>query len=515
MTGNDNTLVFADEKTQAPVRRDDHWTVLIVDDEAEVHHVTKLVLTGFSFMNRPIRFLSAYSGAEARKVISENTEIAVVLLDVVMEDEGAGLALVKHIRDELKNPYMRIVLRTGQPGYAPEGRVIVEYDINDYKEKTELTAQKLFTTMVSAIRSYRDIMTIEKNRRGLEKIIDASAHIFEIQSLQKFASGILEQLTSLLNIDRDAIYFNVGGFTAVLEENGFRVLAATGRYAAMIGKHVDEILEPGSVRLVARSVEERRSLYENSAYVGYIETKSGSKNIIYLDNCAGLTSIDIELINIYCINVAVAFENIYLNRELEETQKELIFKLGEVIENRTQDTDTNDHVKRVAGLVRFLALKRGLSEDEAELVSVASAIHDIGKIAIPDSILLKPAKLSSTEFGIMKEHTAFGRRMFEHSKRSLFGAATVIAYQHHECWDGTGYPTGSAGEDIHVYARITSVADVFDALTHKRVYREGAFRLEEAVDYIRSQSGKQFDPELVEIFQAYSDEFAALAGILP
>ena len=137
------------------------WKVLIVDDEPEVHQVTRLVLGGFRFESSPLEFISAFSAAEARAQMLEHPDVAVILLDVVMETEHAGLDVVRAVRDELGNRQVRIVLRTGQPGQAPEHDIISAYDINDYKEKTELTAQRLSTTIFSALRAYRDLMTIE------------------------------------------------------------------------------------------------------------------------------------------------------------------------------------------------------------------------------------------------------------------------------------------------------------------------------------------------------------------
>jgi response regulator RpfG family c-di-GMP phosphodiesterase len=505
----DDRLVFADEGPQAGVERQDAWTILIVDDEAEVHHVTKLVLSKVTFMNRGLRFLSAYSAAEAKDILRKTPDVAVALLDVVMEDESAGLNLVKYIRNELGNHWMRVILRTGQPGYAPESSVIVEYDINDYKEKTELTAQKLFTTMISAIRSYKDIVTIERSRKGLEKIIEASAHIFELQSLKRFASGVLEQITSLLNIDRDAIYFQIAGFTAVRDADGYYMLAATGEYADMVGRKLSECLDSKGLARVERAIREKRSTYEDSLYVGYIETKSGMQNVLFLDHCEDLSQIDIELINIYCLNVAVAFENIYLNTELEDTQKELIFTLGGLIEQRSRET--GNHVKRVAQFVKRLGMLYGLTEAEAEVASVASAIHDVGKIAIPDDVLNKPGKLDDAEFELMKKHSEYGAEILKSSRRKLFSSAAIIAREHHEHWDGTGYPDGKAGEKIGLYARITAIADVFDALTNDRVYRK-AWTVDEAKRYIEEQAGKQFDPELAEIFLSRFDDFLAIAA---
>ncbi|MCB1552315.1 MAG: DUF3369 domain-containing protein, partial [Xanthomonadales bacterium] len=163
------------------------WKVLIVDDEPEIHSVTKLVLGDFQFESRPLSFLSAYSGSDGKRRLQEHPDIALMLLDVVMETDHAGLDVARWTRDELKNTFIRIVLRTGQPGQAPEQRVTTEYDINDYKEKTELTTQKLTATVRVALRGYRDIMLIERARQGLERVIESSAFIFSRQRTTEFA----------------------------------------------------------------------------------------------------------------------------------------------------------------------------------------------------------------------------------------------------------------------------------------------------------------------------------------
>ena len=148
------------------------WAILIVDDDLEIHQVTRMVLADLRFAGRRVRFFSAYSGAQARRLLGEHPEIALVLLDVVMEEEAAGLALVRHIREELHDDLMRIILRTGQPGRAPEREVILYYDIDDYRDKAEFTAQQLFTAVVSALRAYQLIEQLERTNRDLELLVE-------------------------------------------------------------------------------------------------------------------------------------------------------------------------------------------------------------------------------------------------------------------------------------------------------------------------------------------------------
>ncbi|NVJ71346.1 MAG: DUF3369 domain-containing protein, partial [Alphaproteobacteria bacterium] len=193
----DEFLVIEDDEEPCSAAGDDDgdgssfrhqfWKILIVDDEPDVHVATKLALKGFEFDDRALEFFEAQSGAAARRILAEQKDIAVILLDVVMESDDAGLKLVDHIRNELHNSMVRIILRTGQPGQAPERDVIVRYDINDYKEKTDLSATKLFTLMYATLRSYRDINIIEASRRGLVRVIESSAEMFKEQFLDNFA----------------------------------------------------------------------------------------------------------------------------------------------------------------------------------------------------------------------------------------------------------------------------------------------------------------------------------------
>ncbi len=200
-----------------------------------------------------------------------------------------------------------------------------------------------------------------------------------------------------------------------------------------------------------------------------------------------------------------------IDNELEESQKEMINVLIELME-ATSD-ETGKHIRRVAEYSRLLAhYHRSISEEDANTIYAAAPMHDIGKIAIDEHILHKKGKLTNEEFLAMKEHAAKGEDFLRVSGRKIMKAASIIAYQHHEKWDGSGYPRGLAGEAIHIYGRIVALADVFDALTHKRVYKD-PWSIEDAVAYITDNSGTHFDPYLVEIFEANVNEFISISKL--
>ncbi len=193
-----------------------------------------------------------------------------------------------------------------------------------------------------------------------------------------------------------------------------------------------------------------------------------------------------------------------LNDELRITQKEMTLALGSIME--TRDEDTGQHVLRVASYSRLLASLAGIDQEQVDLIYEAAPFHDAGKVAIPDSILNKPSKLTPEEWEIMKTHTTEGYRIFKDTTRPILKMSAIIAKEHHERWDGTGYPDGLKGEEIHIAGRVTAIADVFDALTTKRPYKE-AWPFDEAVAFILSQKGKMFEPRLVEFFGANLDKF--------
>lgn len=196
-----------------------------------------------------------------------------------------------------------------------------------------------------------------------------------------------------------------------------------------------------------------------------------------------------------------------LNKEIIETQKEVIFTMGSIGETRSKETGL--HVKRVAEYSRLLALLSGVDAYEADLIAMASPMHDIGKVGIPDSILHKKGKLTVEEFEVMKSHVTIGYDMLKHSERPIMRTAAIIALQHHEKWDGSGYPSAQREKNIHLYGRITALADVFDALGSARCYKK-SWEDEDIFALIKEQSGKHFDPALVNLFFENLDDFFAI-----
>ena len=262
----DDELIFAeeDEAEKQPIA--DSWKILIVDDEIEIHNITKLALNDFIFENKSITFISAFSGKEAKEIIKNNTDIALILLDVVMETEEAGLEVVKYIRDILDNKVVRIILRTGQPGQVPEDVVIVSYDINDYKTKTELTNKKLFTTIVTALRAFRALTQIEASKTELEKIAAASARFVPRQFLKflKIDSIVDAKLGDSVQAEMTIMFADIRSFTSLSEsmspQENFEFLNSyLSRVGPVIREYngfIDKYIGDGIMALFPNSAED-------------------------------------------------------------------------------------------------------------------------------------------------------------------------------------------------------------------------------------------------------------------
>lgn len=506
----DDSMFNLDFLSEKPINESlspkDYYTLLIVDDEDEIHKVTSLVLSNFEFEGKGLKILSAYGELEARKILEENKDIAVILLDVVMEEEDSGLKLVNHIRNVMKNSKVRIILRTGQPGKAPEDSIIKNFDINDYKAKTELTVQKLNTSLYSALRSYRDLEVIERSKKGLSMVIEATKDVLKYKRINHFAEGIFSQLSTLISLTSDSIFARSRPISDSLflmeDQDEIQILGATGHFKDC----KEQSLPPHLNELIKTSVEDA-SIYRDDFFFGAHILSNGSKNYIYMEGVKHLSPLDFELLDLFLRNFSLIFDNFNLNNEIITTQKDVISFLGNLLESRAEGLD--DHVKKVSSIARNLALKLGLSENDADLLESIAPLHDVGKIGILDSILLKPARLTPEEFEIMKTHTTLGYNVLKNNKRPLLASGAIIAHQHHERWDGRGYPQGLSGEEIHIFARILTASDIFDALLSKRPYKD-PWEPAKVKSYFIENRGLIFDPQIADLVISNFDELLSL-----
>jgi signal transduction histidine kinase/CheY-like chemotaxis protein len=308
------------------------WKIAVIDDDPAVHEGTRFALYDYGLNGQGVEILSAYSAEEGRALMRAHPDIAVILLDVVMETDNAGLILVDYIRNELKNETVRIILRTGQPGQAPERRVIVDFDINDYKAKTELTADKLFTALTAALRSYQQLQRLVETRRGLEMIIDGASTLYDFKSMQKLAEGVLTQIATLLKVE-------CGGIL-VLREAGargtFSVLAGSGVYRRFAGAADTSALDPVLRQAVETAFERRTHEFQDRLSVLYVRTATGREVVVLLETMRPLTATDRSLVEVFCSRLSVAFDNVVLYEQLHEAN----VRLEERVRERTHALTT-------------------------------------------------------------------------------------------------------------------------------------------------------------------------------
>ena len=311
----EDDLVFIDEAVPAvgqvpPSGVLNVWRIMIIDDDADVHSATTFALGNLEMQNRPLEFLHAYSAAEARELLKEEQDIAVILLDVVMEQEDAGLLLVRHIREVLGMAEARIILRTGQPGYAPEIDAIRDFDINDYKTKSELTRIKLFTTVTAAIRSYEQIRAINASRRGLDLIVRASTALMAQHGLQNFAAGVITQIAGLLSLQPEGLLCaqedQQGDTTSLI------VIAAAGHYRDLINKPISAVQDRRIQMALMQAIGERRNIYGADFTSLYFIGNAGRHFTAFLNTGTELSEIDRRLLEVFCSNISVGLDNVEL-----------------------------------------------------------------------------------------------------------------------------------------------------------------------------------------------------------
>ncbi|MBP2298290.1 hybrid sensor histidine kinase/response regulator [Azospirillum picis] len=303
------------------------WLILIVDDDPAIHATTKMVLRGFAFEGRSAQFLSASSAAEARGLLRDNPAVAVILLDVVMESDDAGLRLVRYIRSDLNNRRVRIILRTGQPGQAPERDVILSYDINDYKSKTELTAQKLFTSVVAALRGYQDITAIEDHREGLEHILEASSTLLGKRTMADFVRHAVAQIVGVCPPGDGVALVSRLADAGPVEP---LVLGGAGRHAAAEGMALSAALPAEVVAAVSSALADGRSRYERTHSVLVFRSATRRHDTaVYLGHNRAPSDDERRLLEVFCAKVAIGFDNVHLYEELTELNRSLERQVAE------------------------------------------------------------------------------------------------------------------------------------------------------------------------------------------
>lgn len=484
------------------------FKVLVVDDEPALHDVTRLVLRRVRIDGHRLEFLDAYSAAEARSILERERDVAVAMVDVVMEDDQAGLNLVRDMRDVFGMNLTRIILRTGHPGLAPEREVIEHFEIDDYRAKTELTADRLFTAVYTALRSYRTLRALDLTAAGLEQLLHVRPPYRRRSEIGTFAADLLDELAELLaaaGAEQSASELAVFSVRPE-DEQPYVVTARAKRSDGGVLQSPEDLGEDSAFRVVA-SLREPIVDVTDRDMVATLPKWNDQPIVLWVRSEGSLESHVARILRLFVERLNTLEERERLEHEIAQAQNFALNKLVEAVDMRSKET--GEHISRMAHYARLLGSLSGMNDEDLDLLEAAAPLHDVGKVAIPDAILLKPGRLTDEEMEVMRTHAAIGAQLLTGTDSRMLQLAETIALTHHEKWDGSGYPSGLSGEDIPLAGRIVALADVFDAVLSNRVYKN-AMSFEEALAIIEEGAGRHFDPTLAQTFLESAADFHAI-----
>ncbi len=499
--------------------------ILVVDDEVVIRELMVDILSDEGYIVE-----SAANGKAALERLSSGDAFVVLFTDIMMP-EMDGIELIHEAR-KIAPSLVPIVMT----GYATleTARAAVKEGAYDYVLKP-FNLSEIKMAVTNALERSR---LQNENARLLEitDLFHISESIAAIRDEQKLLQYVLGAALDRVNADRGSLMLvsengrqlEVAHSIGLPEGMDKAVVEMGDSVSGWVAEQVQPLLVPDirdndQVRRFSRQLPGHSFIsvpLERKGANG--NTKLGTEaqqphvlavlNVTGKRNGASFTEGDLKALSILANHAAAALENVRLVKDLEEAQREIVFTLGAIVETRSMET--GHHVKRVAEYCKYLALQHGLSEAEGEILRLAAPLHDVGKVGVPDAILNKPGKLTPEEYDIIKTHAEVGYDMLKVSRGRILRTAAVVAREHHEKYNGTGYPRGLKGTDIHIYGRITGIADVFDALGAERSYKK-AWELDRIVDFFREQRGEHFDPELVDIFLADVEAIVAIRDAFP
>lgn len=525
---------------------DDAITILVIDDEPMIRQIFTAFLKQWGYLT-----LEAENGQEGLDVF-DREKIDLVLTDLDMPVLG-GLEVLAYIHKHSPETPVIIISGAGELDDAVQSvklgawdyltkpisnMAILENTISRCMEKVHLVREnKMYQKHLEeeVARKTEEIRRkninlqeevaerkqkeeeVRRLNRSLESIVDVSGQLFGYLSVRELIAGVLRSLHYLLRhhmgqVDPEVLQSSGNAFVMFSEDDTKRIVGGEGAYADCENMQLSAVLADDLHGRLLGVLTKRRSEYGEIDFLGYINTPNGLECVIYMDGCNVAAEADQRLVTIYLNNIASALDSLVLQEEIINTQKEVVITLGEVIETRSHETA--NHVRRVAEFTYLLAIKYGMSEQEAMLLRFASPMHDAGKIGIPDAVLHKPGRLTAEETLVMHDHTNLGFDILKKSQRQILQMAAIVAHEHHERWDGAGYPQGLNEEKIHIYGRIVALADVFDALGSRRCYKD-AWPMDQVVALVKQERGRHFDPELVDILIENLPEFVEIRERFP
>ncbi|MGR8929073.1 MAG: bifunctional diguanylate cyclase/phosphodiesterase [Gammaproteobacteria bacterium] len=435
MTTSDEFLTFVDDETDTAAEKNllPPWRVLIADDDVDVHESTVFALGKLTILDRPLEFIHAYSAAETLEKLRQTKGVAVILLDVVMETDDAGLKIVETIRHTLGLLDVRIVLRTGQPGYAPEMEAISQYEINDYKTKNELTRVKLYTSLTAAIRSYDQLQRLNASRNGLRRILDASHSFITADGLREFAEGVILQISSYIGISPEGLVCartcDHGNDISHCE-----IIGAAGHYAHLINHPLTDLKENSIQQLIYRCLQERKTIVEPYAIVLFCPGRSGNDFATYVGSAQTLSHTDHDLLDLFCTNIGICGDNIALISRLRKAATvdslvDLPNRLAfiDAIDLQLQVENYSEQVVALLNIDCFAEINDVLDSHYGDrlLLEIARNL----RAELPDSILV--ARVGGAGFGLLGSRELINPSRLQvlfHKPLSIDGIDSMVSF---------------------------------------------------------------------------------------
>jgi len=499
--------------------------ILIVDDEIVIRELMTDILAdeGYDVESAP-------NGREALELLRRKKDFVVLFTDIMMP-EMDGIELIREARK-----VMPAIVPIVMTGYATleTARAAVKEGAYDYVLKP-FNLSEIKMAVSNALERCRLTNEVARLREitGLFHISESIASIRDEDKLLDYIlSAALDRVEarrgSIMIMSEDGTRLEVMRSIGLPEELARTSVKVGESISGWVAEHVQPLLvenlqKDERLRTLARGgasgsfvsvpLEHKAStLDETTITESSLPKVIAVLNVSEKENGGSFSESDLKALSIVANHAAAALENVRLIRDIEDAQREIVFTLGEIVETRSRET--GNHVKRVAEYSKVLGLKCGMAVMEAEVLRLASPLHDVGKVGIPDAILNKPGKLTDDEFEVIKTHAQIGYDMLKVTKGRVLQAAAIVALQHHEKFDGTGYPRGLQGKDIHIFGRIVGIADVFDALGVARVYK-AAWPLEKILALFQEQRGKHFDPDILDVFFENLDAILAIRDAFP
>jgi diguanylate cyclase (GGDEF)-like protein len=426
---NEDIFQFADAQDSILTEEDEYalppWRILIIDDDEDVHQATLFALKGLVLFGRSLAFLHAYSAVQAKEMLLHETDLALVFLDVVMETPDAGLQLVGFLRDQAKLSSTRIILRTGQPGYAPEHETILQYDINDYKTKSELTHHKLLTSVTASLRAYEQLQVIEAGRRGLELIVNCSGGFLNYSDLRNFAAGVITHMSALLRTSPDGVVCAHHNDDA----DPYTIVAAAGKYLPCVSQALTQLDDPKISKLLATALQSKESYFGKFETVLYFGDLKGWAMATYVATHTPLLAIDQDLLSVFSVNLSSALSNFGLVERLHnDAYVDSLLHLPNrtsLIEELTAtlQSDPSDSVLALIDIDDFAEVNdlMGHAYGDHLLKAVAKCLID----EFGNEVLV--ARVSSDSFGMLGSAQSIS---YERIKHSIDGRAVVAGQPH-------------------------------------------------------------------------------------